>query len=229
MRRSDRSITTKLASRTVQPQHSSLPLAAGASSHPQSAMKRVLSSAIVPALIPVVAVLTSEWSPWCRRCRRLFDALLVVALFHAGAAMASAAEHAGSGTVAPGRQWLPDRDELTIAVTDSGLGGLSIMAETAARLEQARIAKRVHLVFFNALFSNDSGYNSLPTREAKLRMFDRALTALTDTERPDLIVIGCNTLSVIYPDTAFARSARVPVAGIIEPGVALFRRELAAS
>lgn len=123
--------------------------------------------------------------------------------------------------------WLPEQDEITIAVTDSGLGGLSIMAELAARLGSARVARRVNLVFFNALFANDSGYNSLPTREAKLRVFDSALAALADFVRPDLVVIGCNTLSVIYPDTAFARRGRVRVAGIIEPGVALFRRELA--
>ena len=126
-----------------------------------------------------------------------------------------------------GKAWLPDQAEITIAVTDSGLGGLSIMAELAARLEAARVAPRVHLVFFNALFANDSGYNSLPTREAKLRVFDRALAALADSVRPDLVVIGCNTLSVIYPDTAFARSRRVRVAGIIEPGVRMFQRELA--
>lgn len=149
--------------------------------------------------------------------------LLALSLLPAAGALRGAA---GAETDA-GKGWLPDREELTIAVTDSGLGGLSIMAELAARLEAARVAPRVQLVFFNALFANDSGYNSLPTREAKLRMFDRALAALADTVRPDLVVIGCNTLSVIYPDTAFARDGRVRVAGIIEPGVALFRRELA--
>jgi glutamate racemase len=148
-----------------------------------------------------------------------FHLLLAVALVAAGGTRATGADPAA-------RRWLPDRDEFTIAVTDSGLGGLSIMAELAARLEHTRPARRVHLVFFNALFANDSGYNSLPSRAAKLRVFDRALTALADTVRPDLIVIGCNTLSVIFPATAFARSARVPVAGIIEPGVALFQREL---
>jgi hypothetical protein len=41
------------------------------------------------------------------------------------------------------------------------------------------------------------------------------------------VVIGCNTLSVLYPDTDFAKTARVPVLDIVAPGVALFRRELA--
>jgi glutamate racemase len=186
--------------------------------------KRVLRLVVVAARFGVVAGLIPGW---VRSCRPWCGVLLILALLQPGAAGVMGAERAGDGVAAQGRPWLPDREELTIAVTDSGLGGLSIMAELAARLEQARSAQRVHLVFFNALFSNESGYNSLPTRAAKLRVFDRALTALADSVRPDLIVIGCNTLSVIYPDTAFARAARVPVAGIIEPGVALFRRELA--
>lgn len=156
------------------------------------------------------------------RCLRSWRLLLALSLLPSLAAQPERVP-AGPG----GGPRLPDRDEMIIAVTDSGLGGLSIMAGLAARLEKAGVARRVQLVFFNALFSNDSGYNSLPTREARLRVFDRALTALADSVRPDLIVIGCNTLSVIYPDTDFARSKRVPVAGIIEPGVALFRRELA--
>jgi len=136
-------------------------------------------------------------------------------------AVASAA-----GDAAPPAIRLPAKAELTLAFTDSGLGGLAIMADAAARFESSGIAKKVNLVFFNALFSNESGYNSLPSRDAKLRVFGRALDALARTTRPDLIVIGCNTLSVIYADTAFAHATRIPVHGIVEPGVELFRREL---
>ena len=120
---------------------------------------------------------------------------------------------------------LPARDEITIAFTDSGLGGLAIMADAAARFERSGVARKVHLVFFNALFSSESGYNSLPSREDQLRVFSRALDALARTTRPDLIVIACNTLSVIYADTAFARTTSIPVRGIVEPGVELLRRE----
>lgn len=156
------------------------------------------------------------------RARRALRGAVAAALLPVVMAGATA-----SGRPAAAAVTLPDRAELTVAVTDSGLGGLSIMAELAARLVRDGRAERVQLVFFNALFSNDSGYNSLPTREAKLRVFDRALAALAASLRPDLIVIGCNTLSVLYPDTVFAGETRVPVAGIIDPGVALFRRELA--
>jgi glutamate racemase len=147
-------------------------------------------------------------------------------VLHACAA-GNAAE--GGRSVAAGTTWpvWPEKEEIKVAVTDSGLGGLAIMAELAARFEAAGVARRVDLVFFNALFANDSGYNSLPAREDRVRMFDRALAALTATERPDLIVIGCNTLSVLFPETEMARNGRVPAVGIVEAGVELFRRELA--
>jgi len=111
--------------------------------------------------------------------------------------------------------------EVTIAVTDSGLGGLSIMAEAAARLKEAKIFERVNLVFFNALFSNDSGYNSLKSREEKIAVFDSALRALDRTCRPDIMLVGCNTLSVLLDETPFFKAAKIPLLGIVEPGVDL--------
>ena len=113
------------------------------------------------------------------------------------------------------------KKDVTIVVTDSGLGGLSIMAEGAALLKEAKIFRSVNLVFFNALFSNESGYNSLKTRSEKIDVFQSALESLMKNYRPDLVLIGCNTLSVLYPETPLAKSARVPVLDIVEPGVAL--------
>jgi glutamate racemase len=121
---------------------------------------------------------------------------------------------------------IPSKDEVTLLVTDSGLGGLSIMAETAARMKAAKVAQKAHLVFVNALFSNESGYNSLRTRNEKILIFNSALQSMERTVRPDAIVIGCNTLSAIYDDTAFAKTARLPVVRIIDPGVSMFRRAL---
>ncbi len=113
------------------------------------------------------------------------------------------------------------KDEFTIVVTDSGLGGLSIMAEAAARLKESGVYKRVRLVFFNALFANDSGYNSLPARAEKIRIFGNALRAIESRFSPDLVLVACNTLSVLLPDTPAARMAKAPVLGIVEPGAAL--------
>ena len=127
-----------------------------------------------------------------------------------------------------GFQNLFAREAVTIAVTDSGLGGLSIMAEAAARLAAARSFRRVDLVFWNALFSNDSGYNNLPTRKEKIRIFDSSLRGLARTVKPDLILVGCNTLSVLLNDTPFARETDIPVLGIVETGADMLAEALAA-
>jgi glutamate racemase len=116
--------------------------------------------------------------------------------------------------------------QVTIVVTDSGLGGLSIMAEAAARLKEAKIFENVRLVFSNALFSNESGYNSLKTRAEKIAVFNSVLDGLEKNYRPDLILIGCNTLSVLYQDTPFSKKTKIPVAGIIDVGVGMFLRAL---
>lgn len=121
------------------------------------------------------------------------------------------------------------KENITIAVTDSGLGGLSIVAETAVRIKRSKIFKSADLLFFNALFSSEGGYNSLKTREEKIRVFDSALHSLEKNYQPDLILIGCNTLSILYEDTLFAQQASIPVVGIIESGVELIEQSLIAS
>jgi len=118
------------------------------------------------------------------------------------------------------------KNDVTIAVMDSGLGGLSIMAELAARLNETRVFRSVRLLFFNALFSNESGYNSLRTREEKIAVFNSALESLARNVRPDAVLVGCNTLSVFIPETPFSRTAKIPVLGIVEPGVELIARAL---
>ncbi len=113
-------------------------------------------------------------------------------------------------------------DEITVAVVDSGLGGLSVVADLERRWREARSFRRVELVFFNALFSSEIGYNSLRSREEKIRIFDKVLAAVERhfrPPRPDLILVACNTLSALVADTAFAAAGQVPIRGIIEPGV----------
>ncbi len=119
-----------------------------------------------------------------------------------------------------------NREKITVAVVDSGLGGLSIMAEAAHRLERAKIYRQVNLVFFNALFSPEGGYNALPTREARIKMFDRVLASLEKKVQPNLILLACNTLSTLYPSTAFAQQTKIPVFDIITPGINLISEKL---
>lgn len=121
------------------------------------------------------------------------------------------------------------KNEVTIAVTDSGLGGLSIMADAVERMRQSKIFQKVNFVFFNALFSKEGGFNRLKTRKEKIQIFDSALKSMEENYNPDLILVGCNTLSVIYDDTSFSEEASIPVVGIVEAGVDLIAQKLETS
>jgi glutamate racemase len=140
-------------------------------------------------------------------------------LFLLGLGLVSAPVTARSGP-APG--WLPallEKENITVVITDSGLGGLSVVADAAGKFRQHPAFKQVNLVFFNALFTEQSGYNGLQTREEKLKVFSSALHSMQDRYAPDIILVACNTLSVLIEDTEFARTSSVPVVGIINDGV----------
>ncbi len=112
-------------------------------------------------------------------------------------------------------------------MTDSGLGGLNICAGLEARLRRAAVPGNpaFRLTYVNAWPFEQHGYNAMPDPSARAAMFDGALSAIAAL-KPDLIIIACNTLSVLYPLTAFSRKPSAPVAGIIEEGAAFFHEAL---
>lgn len=113
-----------------------------------------------------------------------------------------------------------------ILITDSGVGGLSVLAYAERFVRMNGFSEPVRLTFANAAPANDYGYNSMPSREVKLQTFDRFLRNVTERYAPDLIYVACNTLSVLLPDTPYVQEAAVPVKGIIETGVELLLRGL---
>jgi glutamate racemase len=113
-----------------------------------------------------------------------------------------------------------------ILITDSGVGGLSVVAYAERFIRAHGFREPVQLTFANAAPANDYGYNSMPSREEKLATFDRFLRKVTERFAPDSIYVACNTLSVLLPDTPFFASAPVPVAGIVGTASALLLREL---
>ncbi|MDX2418686.1 MAG: hypothetical protein QNK19_14595 [Xanthomonadales bacterium] len=126
-------------------------------------------------------------------------------------------------------EWLPallEKENITIVITDSGLGGLSVLADAAEKFRQHPAFKKVNLVFFNALFSDQFGYNGLQTREEKLRVFSSALQSMQDRYAPDIILVACNTLSVLIADTEFARTSSITVVGIVADGVEQIAQQL---
>ena len=113
-----------------------------------------------------------------------------------------------------------------IVITDSGLGGLSICALLEQGLRVTGRAGHVRLTYVNAWPSEDRGYNDLPDEAERARVFDAALARMAQMQ-PDRILIACNTLSILYPRTAFSLHPAVPVHGIVDAGVDLFVEHLA--
>ena len=150
--------------------------------------------------------------------------VLLLLLFSWTCCIAQAKSNAGDT-----EKWLPDllkKDSITIVVTDSGLGGLSVLADAARKFQEDRVFNNVDLIFVNALFRDHGGYNSLQTREEKLKVFSSALQSMQDRYEPDIILVACNTLSVLIPDTEFGKSSPIPVVGIVENGVEQIARQM---
>ena len=112
-----------------------------------------------------------------------------------------------------------NKEQVNILVTDSGLGGVSVAADAYERFVNSGVFKKVNVTFFNAQPHIKSGYNSMETTKQKVQVFDNALNEMQSNFNPDLILIACNTLSVIYPLTPFSNNTNIPVIGIVETGV----------
>jgi glutamate racemase len=140
--------------------------------------------------------------------------------------LALASGVARAGSPAAFAEIAKKKADVTIVVTDSGLGGLSVAADLAARLPASGIVKSARIVFVNAEPDPAFGYNDLKNDADKVRIFDGALTAMEARFKPDLILIACNTLSVVWPRTEHAKTGGVETVEIVGLGAGLIRREL---
>lgn len=120
---------------------------------------------------------------------------------------------------------LAEKEKLSVVVVDSGLGGLSIYAAIAEGLRCNGRFNEVLLTYFNAWPEQHRGYNNMADMDERIRVFDRALLGVA-AYRPDLLLIACNTLSILFPRTAFSRSARIPVIGIVAFGVDIIHERM---
>lgn len=114
-----------------------------------------------------------------------------------------------------------DPDNVTVVITDSGLGGLSTTADLYRRLKKTCPFQNVHLIYFNSLADISLGYNDMKSTDDKVAVFNNALYAMYELFHPDYIVIACNTLSVIHEQTEFTKSQNFPVVGIVDTSVNL--------
>jgi glutamate racemase len=113
-----------------------------------------------------------------------------------------------------------------LVITDSGLGGLAVCAGVERALSRAGSTSRI--TYVNAWPEEGRGYNSLPDVPARARVLDRAMSGI-DALQPSLVLIACNTLSILYEHTAHRTRAATPVQGIVDAGVGLFEQTLRAA
>jgi glutamate racemase len=114
--------------------------------------------------------------------------------------------------------------KLKVVFTDSGLGGLPIMANFVKLAKQHRLA--VETTFFNAQYSRDLGYKKMSVKQ-QIKTFDNVLDAIEKLYKPDIIAIACNTLSVVYYQTQFHKKQKTKVLDIIAIGQTLIKESKA--
>jgi glutamate racemase len=113
-----------------------------------------------------------------------------------------------------------------IIVTDSGLGGLSVAAKIEREIREKNIPGEFEIIFYNSLPYSKFGYNLIEDIDDRIKLFDSALEGMVEYFKPDLIVLACNTLSVLFPKTKFSREKDIPICGIIEPGIEILKKRL---
>ncbi|MBR7105206.1 MAG: aspartate/glutamate racemase family protein [Lentisphaeria bacterium] len=99
-----------------------------------------------------------------------------------------------------------------IIVCDSGLGGLNIASHFFKRPETKD--NGCELIYFNAYPSASCGFNKLPSPRAQEEVFQNVLEGMKKFS-PDLCLIACNTLSIVYERLKKYYTPAFPVQGII--------------
>jgi glutamate racemase len=142
--------------------------------------------------------------------------ILPLLLLYLTTRLCAAVEPSGASTnLASVRQ----KQAIKVLVTDSGLGGLSVCGDLERKALARRSFRSVEIVFCNALPEPNYGYNDLKTPQRKAQVFSAALNGMVKWYDPDVVLIACNTLSVVYSDTEISRTLKVPVVGIVDLGV----------
>ncbi len=95
------------------------------------------------------------------------------------------------------------------------------MADLEKQISEKNVFNSVGLVFFNSHAARGFGYNSMKSVDDKVRVFDSALQSMIDKFNPDIILVACNTLSVIADQTETSRTTGIPILGIVEFGIDL--------
>lgn len=107
---------------------------------------------------------------------------------------------------------------MVIAVTDSGFGGLSIAAEVYEWLKNQSFSAPIEIKYVNALPDTGKGYNTIADNLTKIHIFNRLLDSIESLFQPHIIVIACNTLSVLLSQTAYYLKNYQKILDILDSG-----------
>ena len=103
-----------------------------------------------------------------------------------------------------------------IVVCDSGLGGLNIASHFFAGSDEKK--ERCEVIYFNAYPSPECGFNKLPSERAQEEVFRDVFEGMKKFS-PDLCLIACNTLSIIFERLKKWYDPGFEVIGIIDAAV----------
>lgn len=103
-----------------------------------------------------------------------------------------------------------------IVVCDSGLGGLNVAAHFFSPRRTA--VEPCELIYFNAYPEEGRGFNLLPDDRAREVQFRNVLEGVARFE-PDLCLVACNTLSIVWERLKADWRPPFPVAGIVDAAV----------
>lgn len=105
---------------------------------------------------------------------------------------------------------------MNIAITDSGLGGLSIAARLYEWLK--RESYPGYIKYINGVPRRNRGYNTIKGHGQKVRLLNNLPEGISERYNPELIVVACNTLSVLFSETVFNRKNSVSLINILDSG-----------
>ena len=80
-----------------------------------------------------------------------------------------------------------------VVICDSGLGGLNV----ASGFFSVREGEICDVIYFNAYPAKGGGFNTLPSDRAREDLLRNVLEAMKKFS-PDLCLVACNTLSIVW-------------------------------
>ena len=110
---------------------------------------------------------------------------------------------------------------MPLLITDSGLGGLSLLGRLTVELESIRIGKPemgMNIIYVNAVPRDKYGYNDMDSREERIKVFNGLLEQVEQRFDPKQIYVACGSLSALLNQIPFVMKHPEKVEGIDKIG-----------